>query len=228
MSRKSRIALPLLVGCSVFILTRNPVLALLAWPALRLVDRLWKRYSESRAKARKEEEVLEFIDSLIQSLRSGLSLQQALEQSREDLGNEMRRDLIPILKELHMGAGLEESLSRAAASQDIPSLRLTLTVLALLHSRGGDLPRILERLRKRVAEGVEVRREARILTSQSRASGYLVSALPPVFLLIQGALNPKSLQPLLATPAGNLMIVVGLLLNAAAFVFIRRIVRQGE
>lgn len=177
---------------------------------------------------RKEEQMLEFIDSLIQSLRSGLSLQQSLEVCTEDLGDEMRREVLAVLKELRIGGGLEETLMGAARSSTAPSLKLTFTVLGLLHGKGGDLPRILERLRKRVAEGVELRREARILTSQSRASGYLVSALPAVFLLIQAALNPKSLQPLLSTPTGNLIIFLALLLNGAAFLFIRKIVNQGE
>jgi tight adherence protein B len=115
-------------------------------------------------------------------------------------------------------------MNAAAEGSTSPTLRLTFTVLGLLHGKGGDLPRILERLRKRVAEGLEVRREARILTSQSRASGYLVSCLPLVFLLLQAALNPRSLRPLFTTPAGNLIIAVALALNAAAFLIIRRLI----
>jgi tight adherence protein B len=123
-----------------------------------------------------------------------------------------------------MGNGIEEALTGAADASPSPSLRLTFTVLGLLHSKGGDLPRILERLRKRVAEGLEVRREARILTSQSRASGYLVASLPPVFLLLQAVLNPHSLNPLFATPTGNLILVAATALNAAAFLIIRKMV----
>gem|GEM_PF-1125499 len=222
----ARFAIPLSLGLAIFILTRNPLLAVLPWPALRMGDRLLRGYHERRSRARKEEQMTDFIDSLIQSLRSGLSLQQSLEYATEDLGDEMRDEVLAILRELRMGSGLEETLTKAAASTKTPSLKLSFTVLGLLHGKGGDLPRILERLRKRVAEGIEVRREARILTSQSRASGYLVSALPVVFLLIQAALNPKSLQPLLATPSGNLVILVALLLNAAAFLFIHKIVNQ--
>ncbi|OFW55420.1 MAG: hypothetical protein A2V52_07565 [Actinobacteria bacterium RBG_19FT_COMBO_54_7] len=214
------------IGFAVFVFTTNPLLAILPWPVLKLGDRLLKGYRERKSRARKEEQMVEFIDSLIQSLRSGLSLQQSLELATGDLGDEMRSELVAILKELRMGSGLEETLTKAAVGTQTPALKLSFTVLGLLHGKGGDLPRILERLRKRAAEGIDVRREARILTSQSRASGYLVSALPVVFLLIQGALNPKSLQPLLSTPSGNLIILVALTLNATAFVFIRKIVNQ--
>jgi Flp pilus assembly protein TadB len=225
--RTGKVCVIVAVGLTIFILTRNPILALLPWPGFTLGHRGLQRYRTRKAGGRKEEQILEFIDSLIQSLRSGLSLQQSLEHAADDLGKEMRADITTILNRVRMGAGLEETLSRAGESISIPSLRLTFIVLGLLHGKGGDLPRILERLRKRVSEGIEVRREARILTSQSRASGYLVSALPGVFLLVQTALNPRSLQPLLATPTGNVIILVALLLNATALVFIRKIVGQG-
>jgi tight adherence protein B len=189
-----------------------------------LLRRLLHGYRRSKERSRKEEQVLEFIDSLSQSLRAGLSLRQSLEVSLEDVGDELGEELSDILKDVRVGGGLEESLVKAAERSDSPSLRLTFIVLGLLHGKGGDLPRILERLRKRVAGGLEVRREARILTSQSRASGYLVACLPAVFLLLQAALNPRSLRPLLATPMGNLIIAVALALNAAAFLLIRRMI----
>jgi tight adherence protein B len=209
-----------------FMLTRSLLLASLAWPATTLARRLLNKRNLNRARVRKEEQVLEFIDSLSQSLRAGLSLRQSLEVSLEDIGDELGKDVLEILKDVRMGGGLEESLAKAAGESTSPSLRLTFSVLGLMHGRGGDLPRILERLRKRVAGGLEARREARILTSQSRASGYLVSSLPAVFLLLQAALNPRSLRPLFSTPTGNLIIAVAFALNAAAFILIRRMVDQ--
>jgi tight adherence protein B len=213
-------------GAAAFVLTRSVLLASLAWPATMIARRLMVRYGDRRARVRKEEQVLEFIDSLSQSLRAGLSLRQSLEVSLEDVGSELGGDVLDILKDIRMGGGMEESLSRAAAASLSPSLRLTFKVLALLHGKGGDLPRILERLRKRVAGGLEARREARVLTSQSRASGYLVSSLPAVFLLLQTALNPGSLRPLFTTPTGNLIIAVAVALNAVAFILIHKMVDQ--
>ena len=212
------------VACVLFIyiLTRNLLLASLAWPAGIFARRQLEGWRLRKASAKKEEQVLEFIDSISQSLRSGLSLQQALEVSVDDTGEELSGEVMDILRDVRLGSGLGEALTGAAARSASPSLRLAFSVLGLLHGRGGDLPRILERLRKRVAEGLEVRREARILTSQSRASGYLVASLPPVFLLLQAVLNPRSLRPLFATPMGNLIIVAAVALNGAAFLIIRK------
>lgn len=213
-------------GLVVFVVTRSLPLASLVWPAGVFVRRYSDRRNRSRAQARKEEQALEFIDSLSQSIRAGLSLRQSLEFSLEDIGCELGEDVLEVLKDIRMGSGLEEALAKAAAGASSPSLRLTFSVLALMHGRGGDLPRILERLRQRVAGGLEARREKRVLTSQSRASGYMVSSLPAVFLLLQAALNPRSLRPLFTTPTGNLIIAVAFALNAAAFFIIRRMVDQ--
>ncbi|MBN2028205.1 MAG: type II secretion system F family protein [Actinobacteria bacterium] len=223
-ARLRRFLLPTSLVLPVLALTRNPLLAIAAWPASTFTRRFLHRQRRGKARARKEEQVLEFIDSLSQSLRSGLSLRQSLELSLEDIGEELGVDVLEVLKDIRMGGGLEESLTLAAHRSTSPSLRITFTVLGLLHGKGGDLPRILERLRKRVAGGLEVRREARMLTAQSRASGYLVSSLPVVFLLLQAALNPRSLHPLFATGMGNLIVVTAVALNAAAFFLIRRMV----
>ncbi|MBC7248591.1 MAG: type II secretion system F family protein [Actinobacteria bacterium] len=223
---RGRARLMLLAGTGGFLafVSRNPLLALLPFPAWRVVERSAQRRKRRKTSARREEQLPEFMDSLVQSLRSGLSLQQSLEASLEDVGEELREEITPVVRELRVGKGVEESLSAAARSSSSPSLRQILTVLALLHAKGGDLPRVLERMRRRVGEGLEARREINILTAQSRASGYLVSALPAVFLSLQAMLSPSSLRPLLATPLGNLLLSAGLGLNAAGFLIIRRLV----
>lgn len=223
-SRKKRFFVPGVFGLAVLLFTRNPLLALLPIPVFPIAKRFLDGYRKNKREQSKEEQVLEFIDSLTQSLRSGLSLQQSLEASIEDVGRELGEEIQILLKEIQMGGGLEESLFHAAEASTSPSMRLSLTVLGLLHGKGGDLPRVLERMRKRVAEGLEARREMRILTSQSRASGYLVSALPLAFFSLQAVISPASLRPLFSTPAGNLVIAVSLILNGAGFFLIRRLV----
>jgi tight adherence protein B len=222
--RRLRILLILATGLLVLTLTGNILLALLSWPIILLIERFSRGAGRGKARVKTEEQVLELIDSLNQSLRSGLSLQQSLEVSMEDVGEEMRREVLALLQELRLGSGLETALTKAAEAVEIPSLKMTFTVLGLLHGKGGDLPHILERLRKRVSESLEARRETRVLTSQSRASGYLVSALPLVFFLLQAALNPQSLRPLFSTTTGNLIIIAAAGMNAAAFLLIRKIV----
>lgn len=225
-ARKERFLM--LAACSVTLLvTRNPLLCLLP-PLLLPALRRFLHENRGRKKAfKKEGQVPELIDSLTQSLRSGLSLQQSLQVCMEDVESELGEELSELVGEIRTGGGLEESLLRAAERSSVPSLRLTFAVLGLLHGRGGDLPRVLDRMRDRVSEGLEARRELRMVTSQSRVSGYLVSALPLAFLSIQAVLNPSYLKPMLATPAGNLLALVALALNAAAFLVIRRLTEGG-
>ena len=222
--RRLRILLIITIGLLVLALTGNILLALLSWPIILLIERFSRGADRGKTRVKTEEQVLELIDSLNQSLRSGLSLQQSLEVSMEDVGEEMRQEVLVVLQELRLGSGLETALTNGAEAAEIPSLKMTFTVLGLLHGKGGDLPHILERLRKRVSESLEARRETRVLTYQSRASGYLVSALPLVFFLLQAALNPQSLRPLFSTTTGNLIIIAAAGMNAAAFLLIRKIV----
>ncbi len=221
-----RFALIAAAGLAVYLLTRSILLAFLVWPAALFARRLLDRHQRNRARIIKEEQVLDLIDSLSQSLRAGLSLHRSLEVSLEDIGGELGGDVLEVLKDVRVGGGLGESLTKAAEASTSPSQRLTFGVLGLMHGRGGDLPLILDRLRKRAAGGLEARREARLQTSHSRATGYLVSSLPAAFFLLQAALDPHSLRPLFTTPTGNLIVAVALAMNAVAFFIIRRMVDQ--
>lgn len=224
---RGRFLLSAIPGTAILAFTGNPALAVLVFSTPFLVSRIRSRLDTRKSEQNMEEQILDLIDSLSQSLRSGLSLQQSLEASIEDVGKELAGEIESVLKEIQTGGGLEESLLKAAAASSSPSMRLTLTVLGLLHGKGGDLPRFLDRMRKRVAEVVDMRRETRMLTSQSRASGYLVSALPLAFLLIQAVLNPASLHPLLSTTAGSAVTFLALLLNGAGFYIIQRLANPG-
>lgn len=217
-----------LVACILFLLLHlltGSLVPSLALPALFLAGKRIRLGRPLKGKHDAEEEVVEFIDSLGQSLRAGFSLHQALEHSLRDVEGELHGILAPVVEEARMGRDLKGVLRRAGRETTLPSLRLTFTVLGLMHAKGGDLPRILDRLRRRVMDGVEARRETRVLTTQGRVSGYLVAALPLVFLLLQSFISPGSLKVLLTTAAGNIILAAAVLLDAGAFLIIRRLVQ---
>lgn len=207
-----------------FLLRGNPLPALLVPVGAAITKRTLAKRSVIKRVALLEEQVTDLLDSLSQSLRAGNSLSQALELSLEDVEEELRQEISPAVMALKMGESPETSLSRLAEITSSQSLRLLCRTLVLLHAKGGDIPRILERLRDKISESRDIRRELEAMTAQSRASGYLVSALPGVFLLLQASTNPRSVSPLLLTPLGNLLGALALGMNLAGFLAVRRIV----
>ena len=67
---------------------------------------------------------------------------------------------------------------------------------------------ILDRLADAVRERAELRRELRALTAQARLSRWVVTALPPLILLVVAVANKSYLKPLFNTTGGAVLMVV--------------------
>lgn len=207
-----------------FLLKGNPFPTLLLPIGIAAARRVKGKRSEKKRVLRLEEQVSDLLDSLSQSLRAGLSLAQALELSLQDVGDEMKEEIYPCVMAIMMGESPQTSLKRLGDVTVSPSLRLLCKTLVLLHTKGADIPRIMDRLREKVAESRDTRREFEVMTAQSRASGYLVSALPGIFLFLQASINFRSVSQLLFTPVGNLLGALALAMNLAGFLAVRKIV----
>lgn len=216
------------IGASIIVLRGNPLPILLIPLGMALTKRSISKRVERKRRSNLDEQTIDLLDSIGQSLKAGFSLTQALELSLEDVGDEMRQEIGPSVMAIRMGESPESALQNLCRRTASPSLRLLCNTLALLHSKGGDIPRITHILREKVAESQEMRRELETLTAQSRISGYLVSALPGIFLFIQASLNPRSVSPLFLTPIGNLIGVIGLAMNLLGFLSVRRILERSR
>ena len=65
----------------------------------------------------------------------------------------------------------------------------------------------------------------RALTAQGRVSGTILGGLPIGFFLVLSATSRRELTPIYRSPAGIAMLTVGLVLEALAYLWIRRLMR---
>ncbi|MEX2100950.1 MAG: type II secretion system F family protein, partial [Actinomycetota bacterium] len=103
--------------------------------------------------------------------------------------------------------------------------RLVVGVLGMHRRSGGDLPGVLDRLAATLRDRRAAARELRSLTAQARMSGAILGLLPIGFFGFLALTAPDDLSVALAAPAGRAAIAVGFVLQGAAFVWIRRLLR---
>jgi tight adherence protein B len=149
------------------------------------------------------------IDLMARSLRAGHSIGAALEmvaeQSPEPLGGEFAR----VFQQQRFGLRFRDALLEMA--DRVPSADLHFLVTAILVQRetGGDLTDILDRTTHVIRERVRIEGEVQTYTAQGRLTGWILSLLPVVLLLLINLISPGYSRMLFTDPTGQKMLYVG-------------------
>ncbi len=123
------------------------------------------------------------------------------------------------------GSPLEEALDGWVAAITVPDVRLVAGVLRLHRRAGGALAPVLEGLARTLRERRAAVREVRSLTAQARLSGAILGLLPIGFFGFLWLTSSRDMAIAVGSPLGRTAIAGGLVLQAAAFVWIRRLLR---
>jgi tight adherence protein B len=185
------------------------------------------RRRQSRAAAA-ELQLRDFAGALAAAVRAGLSIRLGLAEAVRDLGDPLGPVVAAVLRDLESGRPIDDALGRVASDLDLPDARLLVTALAVHRRTGGQLPDLLDELAEVVGQRVQARRAARALMAQGRASGAVLAVLPIAFVALLSGTGGHGLGAFYRTPVGAGLLVVGVLLDAAGFAWIRRIVARVE
>jgi tight adherence protein B len=225
--RLSHLYISLAAGMIVLLISGSLAGLISALPLCWLIPKVAKKLKRARERKRLRQQLLDFLDCTIQSLEGGFSLLQSLEFASGELDPPLAPELAKTLGEVHLGKDLDSALSNLGDRLDDPDLRTILSSLLLLKQSGGNLPQMLRKLRRLIQERLEIQRELEVYTVQGRLSGYVVSSLPIVFLLIESVFSRKLVRPLFSTPPGISILAMGLLLETLGFLWIKKISRLG-
>lgn len=167
-----------------------------------------------RREARRRNEAPLFADGVASAARAGASLPSALRAAAGAISGPLRTEADEACDQIDLGRPVKASFARWAIDAD-DDLRLLGRVLGLLAEQGGRAGQALESTAEVLRARADLRRERDGLATQARASAMVMTAAPLVFALVAGLADPKTLEFLLATPAGLACLVSGVALDAA-------------
>ena len=172
-----------------------------------------------------DRQVGDFVDGVASAVRGGLSISQAVEFAAEEAASPLRDAAGALLRSRKMGVPLSEALDRFADSVGTDEAKLLALVLGVHHRSGGNVVAALEEIRSTIRHRLDLRRELRALTAQGRISGAILGVLPVGFLVVLSVTSHRELSPVLHSPAGTVLVTMGLGLEGLAYLWIRRILR---
>ncbi len=176
----------------------------------------------AKRKKKFDSQIVDNLMIISSCLKGGLSLLQSLETVAEESPIPSSEEFSLIVNEVKVGVSLEDamiSLNKRMRSDD-----LDLVISSMLVSRetGGDLTKVFSRLISTIRDRREIKDMANTLTLQGRAQGIIMSAIPPLFVVIIMKSNPHHFDVLLRDETGKILLFAAVIMQILALFFIKK------
>jgi tight adherence protein B len=181
------------------------------------VPKIWLgRRQAARLKAFNNQ-LADTIALMSNSLRSGLSLVQAMEMISREAEPPIADEFQRVVREIGLGVGPQEALMHLVRRVDSDDLDLLVIAILVQFEIGGNLSRILDSIAGTIRERVKLQGEIRTMSAQGRMAGMVLSGMPlaigGMLMLIAPSYMGKLFTPgpWLVLPAGA---VVGIIIGS--------------
>ncbi len=158
------------------------------------------------------------IELMVRSLRSGLPLGEAFRNVGEELPDPLGVEFRTITDNIRLGMSQDDALKEAAQRLDTPDFKFFLTSVAIQRETGGNLAETLDGLAEIVRQRLQMKLKVKAMTSEARASAYILAALPITLFLIIWSVNPEyvgtffeTTNATLTLAGGGVSMIVGLI-----------------
>jgi tight adherence protein B len=177
------------------------------------------------AEERLEQQLAEVVETAALAVRSGLSVAHAIDFAASETAEPMRSMMQRVIAEQRVGATFEAALEHLADAMGGEDARLFSLIVGIHAKSGGNLAGALDEVGATIRHRVAARRELRALSAQGRMSGSILVALPIVFFFVLASSSRRDLGPIYRSPAGTVMVLGGLVMEAVAYLWIRHLLR---
>ncbi|HEX6330898.1 MAG TPA: type II secretion system F family protein [Actinomycetota bacterium] len=172
-----------------------------------------------------EGQLIDVVAAIASAVRAGRSLGQSLAIAADEVGRPLGGLLAQAADRSSLGVPFDQILDDLARDIGGADARLVAGVLRLHRRAGGALVASLDDLTRTLRARRDGGRELRSLTAQARLSAAILGLLPLGFFLFLSIVARSDVEAAYRSAAGASAIAVGLALQVAAFVWIRRLLR---
>jgi tight adherence protein B len=207
-----------------FIGNRHPVSALIGTIAGAFAPSMYVKSQQKKRLQKFNDQLSDMLNLMVNGLRAGYSTMQAMEAISKELPSPISDEFRRVVQEMQIGITMEtalENLLRRIPSED---LDFVVTAINVQREVGGNLSEILDNISFTIRERVRIKGEVRVLTSQVRTSGSVLSLIPFGLTIILWFLNPEYLMSITQggpiCTAAIICVVLGLI-GSSYFIMMR-------
>lgn len=208
--------LSLSAGASAIVLTRVPLVALLASLSGAVAPVLWLRARRVRVRTQRRALWPDVCDMLVASVRAGVALPEAVASLGESAPASLRPSFASYATDLAASGHFEVSIARLKTALADPVADRIIETLRVARSVGGtELTTVLRALSSSVRSDVAIRGEVESRQSWTRGAAVL-GVIAPWAILLLLSLRPEGVEAYSSTE-GGILIIVGAVVSALAY-----------
>ena len=172
-----------------------------------------------------ENQLPEALDFICRSLRAGHGLAVSFGMVGDELPAPINKEFKTVFEEINFGLPFNDAMSNFAIRVNSNDVSFLVVGLLIQREAGGNLIELLENLAKTVRDRMILNGKVRILASEGKYSGILLSVLPFLLGGVLAFINPKYMALLWTTETGQNLMISGLFLMALGAIWMWKITR---
>lgn len=184
----------------------------------------WVSNRRNRRRELFAQQLPDTLDFISRSLRAGNPLMSTIKAVSENMPEPSASEFGITFNELNYGAELEDALHHLGERTGSEDIRFFITAVIIQRHTGGNLAEILNRISAIMRSRASTYREISILSSEMRSSANVLVALP---FIVAGAItlfSPDYLDVLFTTDLGLMLVGLQLVLMAAGYWVVQKMI----
>lgn len=190
-----------------------------------MLPHLFVGYLGKRRLARFISTFPEAIDLIVRGLRSGLPISESIVTVSKEIGDPIGTEFRTIDQSIKLGRSMEEAMWDTAKRIDTPEFKFFVISISVQRETGGNLAETLENLSDILRRRRQMKLKVKALSSEARASAYIIGSLPFAVFGIIMVINPGYAMDLFNDPRGLVMVAAGLTSMAIGSLVMAKMVR---
>lgn len=168
---------------------------------------LFLRLRRARRKKAMEKEFPGALDIIVRGVKSGLPLNDCLRIVSREVADPLRSEFARMVEQLGHGLSVSEAVDRLADRVPLTEANFFAIVIGLQTRTGGRLAESLDNLVSVLRARVQLRAKIRSMSSEAKASGMIIAALPVVVSVLVYITSPDYIGLLFSERIGNVVLV---------------------
>ena len=164
------------------------------------------------------------LDMAARSVRAGFPLNTAIQMIAENMEEPSRSEFRYVLNDIGVGRNINQALTRLSARVNEQDVRFFAVMVAIQQETGGNLAEVVTNLSRVLRQRKQLRDKIRALTSEGRATGWILSGLPVFIFCTLYVMQPEYLEPLWTNPLGMMFLGTAIGLVVTCQIIIRRMI----
>lgn len=190
-----------------YFLTQNINIILGVLFAIPLLIWVFFQTMSTKMQARIDDQLPGMVTSLLTTIRSGGTPIQALQATVKNAANPMRSSIENVMNNLQLGKTPNVVWKDWSDFWGTKNTKLLATGIRLKWEAGGEMTTILEHILESIEFNKRIELKVRTLTAQSKASAFVLGALPFLLFALQYYKRPDLIQSMMNSEVGKLMLI---------------------